>query len=48
MSITVIENDLFLIRPVIPEDEKSFMRILEENSEWPKVYEEELFRAASR
>ena len=44
MNITTIENNLFLIRPVIPKDEKPFMRIQEENSEWPKVYEEEHFR----
>ena len=44
MNISVIENERFLIRPVVLSDKDQFMRIQQENSEMPNAYKEDTFR----
>lgn len=44
MTISRIENERFLIRPVTAADEDQFMRIHQENSEMKNAYKDEHFR----
>ena len=44
MNIVAIENEKYLIRPITESDKDDFMRIQQENSTFPAVYEEGNFR----
>lgn len=43
MTVTKIENETYLIRPVIESDKETFMRIRKESSEMSLAYEEKSF-----
>jgi len=43
MTVTVIENETFMIRPIIESDKETFMRIRKESSEMSLAYEETAF-----